>query len=168
MPEIVKRLVDAGYEKLSEGPENVRHFVSELKLPKDALALILAQMDETKNGIYRAVAKEVRDFLDHTNFSDELANVLTKLSFEIKTEVRFVPNDKGVVLGLISTKTPELEALEALRRRVDEAARYIDRDRLAISPQCGFASTAAGNPLSEIDQRAKLALVVRAAAQMWD
>jgi 5-methyltetrahydropteroyltriglutamate--homocysteine methyltransferase len=82
--------------------------------------------------------------------------------------LRFVPKDKGVVLGLISTKIPALEDLDALRRRVDEATRYIDLDRLAISPQCGFASTAAGNPLSEVDQRAKLALVVRAAAQTWD
>jgi 5-methyltetrahydropteroyltriglutamate--homocysteine methyltransferase len=81
--------------------------------------------------------------------------------------LRFVPKDKGVVLGLISTKIPALEDLDALRRRVDEATRYIDLDRLAISPQCGFASTAAGNPLSEADQRAKLALVVRAAAQIW-
>src|SRR5262249_32652088 len=59
----------------------------------------------------------------------------------------FVPKGKGVVLGLISSKTPELESLDALRRRFDEAARYIDLDRLAISPQCGFASSAAGNPL---------------------
>jgi hypothetical protein len=89
LPELVKRVFEAGYERLSEGPENVRHFVSELRLPKD----VLTQLDETKNGLYRAVAKEVRDFLDHTNFADELANVLTKLSFEIKTEVRFIPND---------------------------------------------------------------------------
>jgi hypothetical protein len=89
LPELVKRIFEAGYERLSEGPENVRHFVSELRLPKD----VLAQIDETKNGVYRAVAKEVRDFLDHTNFADELANVLTKLSFEVKTEVRFIPND---------------------------------------------------------------------------
>ena len=89
LPELVKRVFEAGYERLSEGPENVRHFMSELRLPKD----VLAQLDETKNGLYRAVAKEVRDFLDHTNFADELANVLTKLSFEVKTEVRFIPND---------------------------------------------------------------------------
>jgi 5-methyltetrahydropteroyltriglutamate--homocysteine methyltransferase len=55
-----------------------------------------------------------------------------------------------------------------LKRRVDEAARAIDLDRLAIGPQCGFASTVAGNPLSEADQRAKLALVVRAAAEIWN
>jgi methionine synthase II (cobalamin-independent) len=81
--------------------------------------------------------------------------------------LRFVPNDKGVVLGLVSTKTPVLEDLDALKRRVAEAARVIDFDRVAIGPQCGFASTAAGNPLSEADQRAKLALVVRAAAEIW-
>lgn len=93
LPEIVKRLVEVGYEKLSEGPENVREFVREMKLPKEALALMLAQMDETKNGLYRVVAKEIRDFLEHTNFAEEMAKVLTTLSFEIKTEVRFIPND---------------------------------------------------------------------------
>ena len=81
--------------------------------------------------------------------------------------LRFVPRSKGVVLGLISTKTPALESLESLKRRVEDAARYIDLDRLAISPQCGFASTVAGNPLSEADERAKLALVVQAAKEIW-
>src|SRR5262245_29991054 len=76
--------------------------------------------------------------------------------------LRFVPKGKGVVLGLVSSKTPALESLDLLRRRAEEAARHIDLDRLAISPQCGFASSAAGNPLSEADQRAKLALVVTA------
>jgi 5-methyltetrahydropteroyltriglutamate--homocysteine methyltransferase len=79
----------------------------------------------------------------------------------------FVPKGKGVVLGLVSSKTPELESLDALRRRVDEAARHIDLDRLAVSPQCGFASSAAGNPLSEADERAKLKLVVDAARTIW-
>jgi methionine synthase II (cobalamin-independent) len=81
--------------------------------------------------------------------------------------LRFVPKAKGVVLGLVSSKTPVLEEIEDLRKRVDAATRYIDLDRLAISPQCGFASTVAGNPLTEDDQRAKLALVVRAAATIW-
>ncbi len=93
LPEIIKRLVEAGYEKIAEGPENVREFVRELRLPKEALALILAQLDETKNGLYRVVAKEIRDFLEQTNFAEEAAKVLTTLSFEIKTEVRFIPND---------------------------------------------------------------------------
>jgi methionine synthase II (cobalamin-independent) len=81
--------------------------------------------------------------------------------------LRFVPNDKGVVLGLVSSKAAALEPLELLRRRVDEAARYVDPDRLALSPQCGFASTVAGNPVTEADMRAKLRLVVDAARAIW-
>jgi hypothetical protein len=91
--EVVRRVLETGYEKLSGGPENVREFVREMKLPKEALGLLLGQLDETKTGVYRVVAKEVRDFLEHTNFADELAKMLTTLSFEIKTEVRFIPND---------------------------------------------------------------------------
>ncbi len=93
IPELVKRLLETGLEKLAEAPENARHLVNELRLPREVLSLLLAQLDETKNGLYRVVAKETRDFLEHTNFSDELARVLTTLSFEIKTEVRFIPND---------------------------------------------------------------------------
>jgi 5-methyltetrahydropteroyltriglutamate--homocysteine methyltransferase len=81
--------------------------------------------------------------------------------------LRFVPKDKGVVLGLVSSKTPVLESMDLLARRVDEAQGYIDRDRLAIGPQCGFASTVAGNPLTEADERAKLRLVVEAAHRIW-
>jgi 5-methyltetrahydropteroyltriglutamate--homocysteine methyltransferase len=81
--------------------------------------------------------------------------------------LRFVPKDKGVVLGVISSKTPALESLDALKRRLDEATRHIDLDRLAIGPQCGFASTVAGNPITEADQRRKLALVVEAAREFW-
>ena len=81
--------------------------------------------------------------------------------------LRFVPKNKGVVLGLISSKTPVLESLDQLKRRTEEATRYIDLGRLAISPQCGFASTVAGNPVTEGDERAKLALVVQAARAIW-
>jgi methionine synthase II (cobalamin-independent) len=81
--------------------------------------------------------------------------------------LRFVPKGRGVVLGLISSKIPVLEDIDTLKRRAEEAARYIDLDRLAISPQCGFASSVAGNPLTETDQRAKLRLVVEAARAIW-
>jgi hypothetical protein len=93
LPELIKRVLEAGYEKITEGPENVRHFIGEMKLPKEALSLIFAQLDETKNGLYRVVAGEIRDFLEHTNLAEELAKVLTTLSFEVKTEVRFIPNE---------------------------------------------------------------------------
>jgi 5-methyltetrahydropteroyltriglutamate--homocysteine methyltransferase len=82
--------------------------------------------------------------------------------------LRFMPKNKGVVLGLISSKTPTLESIDQLKRRIEEATRYIDLDRLAISPQCGFASTVAGNPVTEADERAKLALVVQAAKIIWN
>jgi len=81
--------------------------------------------------------------------------------------LRFLPKTKGVVLGLVSSKIPALENRDGLRRRLEDAARYVDIDRLAISPQCGFASTAAGNPLREADERAKLQLVVDVARATW-
>lgn len=91
MPELIRRVLEAGLEKL--GQENLRNILGEMRLPKEILAVLFAQIDETKNGLYRVFAREIRDFLEHTNFSDEMARVLTTLSFEIKTEVRFVPND---------------------------------------------------------------------------
>jgi 5-methyltetrahydropteroyltriglutamate--homocysteine methyltransferase len=82
--------------------------------------------------------------------------------------LRFVPTEKGVVLGLVSSKTPVLESIDALKRRTDEAAKYVDIARLAISPQCGFASTMGGNPVTEEDERAKLKLCARAAQAIWN
>ena len=81
--------------------------------------------------------------------------------------LRFVPKRKGVVLGLVSSKTPQLESIDLLRQRADEAARYVDSQYLAISPQCGFASTIGGNPVTETDERAKLKLCVDAARMIW-
>ena len=81
--------------------------------------------------------------------------------------LRFVPKSKGVVLGLVSSKTPSLEKMDILKKRAEEAVRYIDSNRLAISPQCGFASTIGGNPLTEADERAKLKLCVDAAREIW-
>jgi 5-methyltetrahydropteroyltriglutamate--homocysteine methyltransferase len=81
--------------------------------------------------------------------------------------LRFVPKDKGVVLGIISSKTAALEDSDILKRRIEEASRYIDLDRLAIGPQCGFASTVAGNPITEEDERRKLGLVVETARDLW-
>lgn len=97
LPEILKRIleraVESGATRLAEGPENLRHFVQEMKLPKEVLHYLYTQIDETKTGLYRVVAKEIRDVLEHTQFADEMTKVLTKLSFEIKTEIRFIPND---------------------------------------------------------------------------
>jgi 5-methyltetrahydropteroyltriglutamate--homocysteine methyltransferase len=81
--------------------------------------------------------------------------------------LRFVPQDKVVVLGLITTKDGQLESVDSLRRRIDEAARYHALESMAISPQCGFASVAAGNLLSPEEQKRKLDLVVETARKVW-
>ncbi len=81
--------------------------------------------------------------------------------------LRFVPDGKIVVLGLVTTKTPVLESKDDLKRRVEQAARFVDADRLCLSPQCGFASTVEGNALTLDQQRAKLELVVETAADLW-
>lgn len=81
--------------------------------------------------------------------------------------LRFVPRDKTVVLGLISSKLPELEPVDVLRQRIDEAARFVPLENLAISPQCGFASTAPGNLLTWDEMKRKLELVVETARKVW-
>jgi 5-methyltetrahydropteroyltriglutamate--homocysteine methyltransferase len=81
--------------------------------------------------------------------------------------LRFVPADKTVVLGLVTSKRPELESVEDLAARVDEAARYVPLDQLCLSPQCGFASTVEGNQLTADQQWAKLGRIVEAAGKIW-
>jgi 5-methyltetrahydropteroyltriglutamate--homocysteine methyltransferase len=81
--------------------------------------------------------------------------------------LRFVPRDKTVVLGLVTSKSGKLEAKDELKRRIEQAARFVDPDRLCLSPQCGFASTEEGNILTEDEQWAKLALIVELADELW-
>ncbi len=81
--------------------------------------------------------------------------------------LRLLPKDKVVVLGIISSKTPQLESADDLKRRIGEAARFAPLEQLAISLQCGFSSSIVGNPLSESDQEAKLARLVEVARAVW-
>jgi 5-methyltetrahydropteroyltriglutamate--homocysteine methyltransferase len=81
--------------------------------------------------------------------------------------LRHVPKDRHVVLGLVSSKTPTLESRDDLRRRIDEAAKFVDLDRLSLSSQCGFASVAGGNSIDEETQWAKLGLIVDTARAVW-
>jgi 5-methyltetrahydropteroyltriglutamate--homocysteine methyltransferase len=81
--------------------------------------------------------------------------------------LRAVPDDKLVVLGLVTTKTRRRETVEDLVGRIREAAKVVPLDRLALSPQCGFATSVIGNALSVEDQRAKLRTIVDAAAVVW-
>ena len=82
--------------------------------------------------------------------------------------LRFVPKGKQVVLGLVTTKHGELETKDELKRRIEEASRFVDIEQLCLSPQCGFSSTSEGNELSYEQQVAKLRLVVEVAAEVWD
>jgi 5-methyltetrahydropteroyltriglutamate--homocysteine methyltransferase len=81
--------------------------------------------------------------------------------------LRFLPAGKVVVLGLVTTKRGELEDRELLKRRIEEATKYVDLDQLCLSPQCGFSSTVEGNQLSHEQQAAKLALIVEVAQEVW-
>jgi 5-methyltetrahydropteroyltriglutamate--homocysteine methyltransferase len=81
--------------------------------------------------------------------------------------LREVPDDKTVVLGLVTTKTPRRETVDELAARIREAARYVELDRLALSPQCGFATSVVGNALGVDDQRAKLRTIAETAAEVW-
>lgn len=113
-------------------------------------------------GGYESVAER---FFSETRVNHFLLEYDTERAGDFRP-LRFVKG-KGVVLGLISSKTPVLETLDDLKRRTEEATQFIDLDRLAISPQCGFASTVAGNPVTEADERKKLELEVRAATAIW-
>jgi 5-methyltetrahydropteroyltriglutamate--homocysteine methyltransferase len=81
--------------------------------------------------------------------------------------LRFVPEDRSVVLGLVTSKSGTLESKDTLKRRIDEAAKFIDLEQLCLSPQCGFASTEEGNVLTEEQQWAKLRMIVEVADEVW-
>jgi 5-methyltetrahydropteroyltriglutamate--homocysteine methyltransferase len=81
--------------------------------------------------------------------------------------LRFVPKGKMIVLGLVTSKRPVLESKDLLKRRIEEASRYVALDQLCLSPQCGFASTSEGNQLTIDDEIAKLRLVVETAQEVW-
>ena len=116
-----------------------------------------------REGSYDAIAERLFNELPHERFlleyDTERAGGFAPL--------RFVPKGKVVVLGLVSTKVPELETVDTLKRRIGEAAKFIPLDRLAMSPQCGFASDVIGNLLSADDQKRKLERVAETARAVW-
>jgi 5-methyltetrahydropteroyltriglutamate--homocysteine methyltransferase len=81
--------------------------------------------------------------------------------------LRFVPKNKTVVLGLVTSKSGTLESKDELKRRIDQASKYISLDQLCLSPQCGFASTEEGNILAEDEQWAKLRMIVELSEEVW-
>ncbi len=116
-----------------------------------------------REGAYDAIAERLFNELPHDRFLLEYDTERAG-SFE---PLRFVPKGRVVVLGLVSTKVPELESIDALKRRIDAASKFVSLDQLAISPQCGFASDVVGNLLSADDQKRKLERVVETARAVW-
>jgi 5-methyltetrahydropteroyltriglutamate--homocysteine methyltransferase len=114
-------------------------------------------------GSYEPVAEVLFNELDvdgyFLEYDDERSGDFSPL--------RFVPKGKAVVLGLVTTKLGELESKDDLKRRIDEAAKYVDLDQLCLSPQCGFSSTVHGNEIAREAQAAKLRLVVDVARDVW-
>jgi 5-methyltetrahydropteroyltriglutamate--homocysteine methyltransferase len=116
-----------------------------------------------REGKYDAIAERLLNELPHDRIMLEYDTPRAD-SFE---PLRFLPKGKTVVLGLVSTKTPEMETVDGLRRRIDEATKYVPLEQIAISPQCGFASDIVGNKVSEDDQRRKLSLLAETARLVW-
>lgn len=116
-----------------------------------------------REGTYDDIAERLLNELKHDRFLFEYDTPRAG-GFE---PLRFLPKGKLIVLGLVSTKVSQLETIEDLKRRIDQAAKYVPLEQLAISPQCGFSSDVVGNLLSEDDQKRKLELVVETARQVW-
>ena len=116
-----------------------------------------------REGTYDAIAERLFNDLPHDRFLLEYDTPRAG-SF---APLRFVPRGKTIVLGLITTKSPELEKVDDLRKRIDEAAKYIPLDQLALSPQCGFASDVIGNLVTADDQKRKLEVMVETVRRVW-
>lgn len=115
------------------------------------------------SGGYDPIAAQV---FQRTNFDTFLLEYDDERSGGFEP-LQHVPDDRVVVLGLVTTKKPGLESKDTLKRRIEDASRFVPLDRLALSPQCGFASTEEGNLLTEADQTAKLRLVAETAREVW-
>jgi 5-methyltetrahydropteroyltriglutamate--homocysteine methyltransferase len=116
-----------------------------------------------REGTYDDIAERLLNELKHDRFLFEYDTPRAG-GFE---PLRFLPKGKVVVLGLVSTKVPQLEKIDELKRRIDAAGKYAPLEQLAISPQCGFSSDVVGNLISEDDQKRKLEIVVETARQVW-
>jgi hypothetical protein len=127
MGDLLKRAVEIGVEKATEAPDNIKELVGGMKLPKEIVGLILAQAEETKNGLFRVVAKEIREFLEHTNLATEIQKMLTTVQFEIATTIRFKPNDGKTTAEGEPTEEPQ--KMSKPRITTDVKVRRVPRPR---------------------------------------
>ena len=119
IPDIVKRTFYAGLGAVFTTEEGIRKIASDLKLPKDVANYLIQQAAASKDELFRVVGKELRGFLETVNISGELQKLLTSLSFEIKTEIRFIPNDEAIAGVKPEVKVGRM----SFRRRKDKDAK---------------------------------------------
>jgi hypothetical protein len=113
LPEVVRRAINAGTSAVTSTEDGIRKLVSDFNLPRDVAAYLLMQASTSKDEVLRIIGHEVRGFLETVNLSGELQKLLTSLSFEIKTEIRFIPNSESVV-------KPDIKNKVAVKRRDQE------------------------------------------------
>ena len=113
LPEVVRRAINAGTSAVTSTEDGIRKLVSDFNLPRDVSAYLLMQASTSKDEVLRIIGHEVRGFLETVNLSGELQKLLTSLSFEIKTEIRFIPNSESVV-------KPDIKNKVAVKRRDQE------------------------------------------------
>jgi hypothetical protein len=112
VPDLVKRTFYAGLGAVFTTEEGIRKIASEFSLPKDVVNYLVTSAQTTKDDLFRVVAKELRTFLENLNLPQEIAKLLTMLSFEIKTEIRFIPNDESL-LGVKPQVKPQVKVKKA-------------------------------------------------------
>lgn len=156
IPGILKRGVEKAVEKTLEAPADLKSFVTDMKLPKEIAHYIFSQVDETKNGLFRVVGHEVRDFLEHTNFAGEMQKILTTVQFEINTTIRFRPNadpgerdakaegDSSSASDADRLKRPEVKTNVTVRRDRAEREERRRRQRAASASDRGKSSSDKG------------------------
>jgi hypothetical protein len=105
LPEVVRRAINVGSSAINSTEDGIRRLVSEFNLPRDVAAYLMVQASASKDEVLRIISEEIRKFLQTVNLSGELQKLLTSLSFEIKTEIRFIPNDQAVVKPEVRSKT---------------------------------------------------------------
>jgi hypothetical protein len=121
VPEVLKRTFYAGLGAVFTTEEGIRRLTNEFSLPKDVASFLVQQAQSTKNELFRIVASEVRGFLESLNLNEELQRLLTSLSFEIKTEIRFIPNDQKLV-------RPKVKNRVTVKRSKDDEAEEEEHD----------------------------------------
>ncbi len=125
VPDALKRAIEKGIETglgtLTNANESIRTMVGQrTEVPKEVASYVLSQIDETKNAAVHVVAREVREFLERADLASELQRALTSLSFEVRTEIRFIPNDKGGLTPEVKVKGKD--PIRARRRRPSAAS----------------------------------------------